>query len=123
MTFEENWDQTLIETQRRRSQRVPLMCCIRYHASDAYDTEEVSGFADGAMLEGREGEALSINIGSGGMLLMMNWDPEVSRVMKVEVPTPVNLAKTPTLAQVRWKQRIPYSERDMLYFVGLQSVL
>ena len=46
------------------------------------------------------GKALSLNISSGGMLVLMDHAPEVEQVLKVIVPTPTSSAGTPTLAEV-----------------------
>ncbi len=121
--FGEDWELPFLDSQRRQCRRVPLMRVIRYHASDAYESYDGSDCTDEEIIESRDGEALSINIGSGGMLLMMDWDPDLNRILKLDVPTPVNLARTPTLAQVRWKRKSPYRESDPLYFVGMKFVL
>jgi len=72
---------------------------------------------------GRQGKALSINISSGGMLVVMANPPDVRQVLRIQVPTPVNMAKTPTLAEVRWTRKLPIDSLDGIYFVGLKFVL
>ena len=69
-----------------------------------------------------QGKALSVNISSGGMLLVMQQAPGIEQVLKVHVPTPTSLAETPTLAEVRWTRKIPFGRHngDGLYFVGLK---
>ena len=57
-------------------------------------------------------QALSLNISSGGMLLLMQEVPEVGRVMRIQVPTPVQTASTPTLAEVRWQRKLPFGGRE-----------
>lgn len=68
------------------------------------------------------GKALSLNISSGGMLVLMDHAPEVEQVLKVLVPTPTSSAGTPTLAEVRWTRKLPFgaSRNDGAYFVGLK---
>jgi len=39
------------------------------------------------------------------------------------VPTPVTIAKTPTLAEVRWTRKIPFETFYAIHFVGLKFVL
>jgi len=56
----------------------------------------------------QSGKALSLNISSGGMLVLMEQIPDVNQVLKVYVPTPVAIAETPTLAEVRWARRVPF---------------
>jgi hypothetical protein len=63
-----------------------------------------------------------VNISSGGMLLLMDQVPTVEQVLKVYVPTPITLTDTPTLAEVRWTRKVPFSrtkESDS-YFVGVK---
>jgi hypothetical protein len=81
-------------------------------------TTQVDGESDSA----RGGRALSLNISSGGMLVLMDRAPEVEQVLKVLVPTPSSLAGTPTLAEVRWTRRVPFGPQNdqATYFVGLK---
>jgi hypothetical protein len=68
------------------------------------------------------GKALSLNISSGGMLVLMDHAPLVEQVLKVLVPTPTSSAGTPTLAEVRWTRKVPFgsSSNNAAYFVGLK---
>ncbi|HZC81379.1 MAG TPA: PilZ domain-containing protein, partial [Nitrospiraceae bacterium] len=72
----------------------------------------------------RHGKGLSLNVSSGGMLLLMDHQPKVNQAMKVHVPTPINVAETPTLAEVRWTRKLPFRTFfDSTYFVGVKFVL
>jgi hypothetical protein len=81
-------------------------------------TTQVDNPSDSA----NSGRALSLNISSGGMLVLMDHAPEVEQVLKVLVPTPTSSAGTPTLAEVRWTRKLPFgnSRNDGPYFVGLK---
>jgi hypothetical protein len=70
------------------------------------------------------GKALSVNISSGGMLILMDQAPAVEQVMKVYVPTPITAAETPTLAEVRWTRKLPFGRNNGggPYFVGLKFI-
>jgi hypothetical protein len=70
------------------------------------------------------GKALSVNISSGGMLVLMEQAPAIEQVMKVHVPTPITVAGTPTLAEVRWTRKLPIgkSNGNGVYFVGLKFI-
>jgi len=69
------------------------------------------------------GKALSVNISSGGMLILMEQAPALEQVMKVYVPTPITVAETPTLAEVRWTRRLPFGKANGgAYFVGLKFI-
>jgi len=72
---------------------------------------------------GHWGKALSVNISSGGMLILMEQAPAIEQVMKVYVPTPITVAETPTLAEVRWTRRLPFGKANGgAYFVGLKFI-
>jgi hypothetical protein len=75
---------------------------------------ELTRPADELAPSGGEGKALSLNISSGGMLILMEQAPPVEQVLKVFVPTPVTVAETPTLAEVRWARRIPFGKVGLL---------
>jgi hypothetical protein len=70
----------------------------------------------------RAGKALTLNIASGGMLVLMDQLPKVTEVLKVYVPTPISQAQTPTLAEVAWTRPLPFAP-DTLHFVGLKFVI
>jgi hypothetical protein len=74
--------------------------------------------------EGGRGKALSLNISSGGMLLLMEQAPEVEQVLKVYVPTPITMAGTPTLAEVRWTRKVPFGKANGggPYLVGVKFI-
>src|SRR5438132_6447290 len=71
----------------------------------------------------RQGKGLSLNVSSGGMLLLMDHQPKVNQVLRIHVPTPVTIAKTPTLAEVRWTRKIPFETFYAIHFVGLKFML
>jgi hypothetical protein len=67
------------------------------------------------------GKALSLNISSGGMLVLMEQVPDINQVLKVNVPTPISVAETPTLAEVRWTRKLPFGKTNgEACFVGLK---
>jgi hypothetical protein len=78
--------------------------------------------ADGPSDSDKTGKALSINVSSGGMLVLMEEAPEIERVLKVLVPTPNSVAGTPTLAEVRWTRKLPFGRANGKgpFFVGLK---
>ncbi|MCC6140878.1 MAG: PilZ domain-containing protein [Nitrospira sp.] len=83
---------------------------------------QLSKPADEPAFSGRDGRALSLNISSGGMLVLMEQAPPVDQVLKIFVPTPVAVADTPTLAEVRWARRIPFGKGAGPYLVGLKFI-
>ena len=108
------WSSTGFGGEPLRRNRFPLMRPVHY--------ERTAGLSDTASLEGHKGTALTINVSSGGMCVLMDWVPDIQDVLRVHVPMPATLAKTPTLAEVRWKRPVPMGGNG-LYFVGLKFVL
>jgi len=107
-----DWDWPITGDVQKHNERVALMRPIPYEI-----TTHVEGESDPV----KSGRALSLNISSGGMLVLMELAPRVQQVMKVLVPTPTNMAGTPTLAEVRWTRRLPFgSQNGGAYFVGLK---
>ena len=111
---QDDWDWPVETGDLQHAERAALMRPISYTWTLPCD-EEV--FTD------HEGTALLMNISSRGMLLLMEEAPETPQVMKVQVPTPTDLAATPTLAEVRWVRKIPFASPQNLYLVGLKFVI
>jgi hypothetical protein len=109
-THLQEWDWPILSSHQNHSERGALLRPISYEMTAPFDA-----FAS----QDRHGKALSVNISSGGMLLLMDRAPSVEQVLKVYVPTPLMLAETPTLAEVRWTRKLPFALRGS-YFVGLK---
>ena len=107
------WEWPIATDLQKHNERVALLRTIPFEM-----TTQVDGQSDSA----RSGKALSLNISSGGMLVLMDQAPQVEQVLKVLVPTPTSLAGTPTLAEVRWTRRVPFGKPNGqgTYFVGLK---
>lgn len=107
------WEWPIRESYENHSERAALLRPILYEmtATEAGSDNLVKG-----------GKALSLNISSGGMLVLMDHAPDVEQVLKVYVPTPITIAETPTLAEVRWIRKLPLgnSNTHTPYFVGLK---
>jgi hypothetical protein len=107
------WEWPMTDSQKSHSERAALLRPILY--------EMTTPVEDPAALT-HSGKALSLNISSGGMLVLMDQVPAVEQVMKVYVPTPISMAETPTLAEVRWTRKLPFGKPsgNGAYFVGLK---
>ena len=107
------WEWPMAECQENHSERVALLRPIPY---------EMTTPVDGISVAATAGKALSLNISNGGMLLLMDQAPDVEQVLKIYVPTPITMADTPTLAEVRWTRKLPFgkSNGNGAYFVGLK---
>ena len=84
---------------------------------------EIPRLLDQGMVEASHGKALSLNISSGGMLLLVDRPLEVQQVLKVQVPTPMSTARTPTLAEVRWTRPVPMATTEGIGFVGVKFLI
>src|SRR5438445_13617302 len=87
------WEWPMTDSQKSHNERAALLRPILYEMTTP--VEDLSASA-------HSGKALSLNISSGGMLVLMDQAPDVEQVLKVYVPTPISMAETPTLAEVRW---------------------
>ncbi|WP_455245768.1 PilZ domain-containing protein [Petrachloros mirabilis] len=111
-TAHTEWEWPIEGGVQKHNERVALLRPIPY---------EMTNQIDGEGEPVKSGKALSLNISSGGMLVIMDLAPRVQQVMKVLVPTPTNLAGTPTLAEVRWTRKLPLgSPNGGAHFVGLK---
>lgn len=109
------WEWPITDCLENHRERVALLRPIPYQVTVPV---EAGGSASGG------GKALSLNISSGGMLVLMEQAPEVEQVLRVHVPTPVTVAETPTLAEVRWTRRVPFGKGGGAgpYLVGLKFI-
>jgi len=108
------WSSTSFVDEPLRRNRFPLMRPVSYELSAALSEAETG--------RSLTGTGLSLNVSSGGMCLLMDREPDIQDVLRVYVPMPATLAKTPTLAEVCWKRPLPLSSNG-LHFVGLRFVL
>ena len=108
-----DWEWPMTDSQKSHSERAALLRPILYEMTTPVEDPAASIYS---------GKALSLNISTGGMLILMDQAPEIEQVMKVYVPTPISLAETPTLAEVRWTRRLPFGKTigNQTYFVGLK---
>src|SRR2546427_12578213 len=115
------WEWPFAASRQQPPERVALLRPILYDLLHDMDTslEEKSPEPRVA----RQGRGLSLNVSSGGMLLLMDHQPKVNQVLRIHVQTPVTIAKTPTLTEVRWTRHIPCETFYAIHFVGLQFVL
>jgi len=111
------WVWSVTPSAQQHQERVALIREISYETTNLIGEEDFVNREDRV---GQQGKALSLNVSSGGMLLLMERAPELERVLRVHVPTPLNQARTPTLAEVRWVRKVPFAEYQHLRFVGLK---
>ncbi len=76
--------------------------------------------ADLPVRESIRGTAVSVNVCSGGMLVVMDHRPEIDQVIKVSIPTRISTIAIDALAQVRWAEQIDFPPFAASYRVGLK---
>src|SRR2546426_3208327 len=116
-----DWEWPVAASHQQHAERVALLRPIPYDMLYDMDTSHEQNSPEARVA--RQGKALSVNVSSGGMLLLLDHQPKVNQVLRIHVPTPVTIAKTPTLAEVRWTRKIPFETFYAIHFVGLQFVL
>ena len=100
-----------LHRQGTRSKRVRLMRACPY---------EMSAFVGQESIEFHQGEALSINISSGGMLLFMAQTPAVKQVFEIQVPEAINKDNATTVVEVCWTRQIPLEDQNSMHLVGVR---
>ena len=99
-----------VHQECRRQERIAFMGSCPYEISDFLGDESIAI---------HQGEALSMNISAGGMLLFMDQAPTVEQVFLLRVPASKTV-KTPTLVEVCWTRAIPIEDYDKRYLVGVK---
>lgn len=107
------WEWRMTDSQKSHSERAALLRPIPYEITTPVKSPAASAHS---------GLAVCLNISTGGMLVLMDHVPAINHVMKVYVPTPISMAETPTLAEVRWTRKVPFAQTNGngAYFVGVK---
>jgi len=107
-----DWSISVINQQH--SDRIIFMRSISY---------EIPAWPENERYASQQGRALSLNVSSGGILLLIDIALDVQQVLKIFVPSVLDIAQTPTLGEVRWTRPVPFDMTDRFFFVGLKFVL
>lgn len=100
-------------SHRRQWPRGALVTPCSYFLTDTSDPGSVRYL---------QGNALSINVSSGGMLLLVGHPARERQILEIRVPTAAGTT-TPTLAEVRWAKPVPVEEGEGLYLAGVRFLL
>ena len=79
-----HWEWPVAESSQQHAERVALLQPILYDALYGIDTSHEQKSPDLRMAH--KGKALSVNVSSGGMLLMMDHQPQVNQALTISVP-------------------------------------
>lgn len=107
-------DWSINANNQQHSDRIIFMRSISY---------EIPAWPENERYTSQQGRALSLNVSSGGILLLADVALDVQQVLKIFVPSVLDVAQTPTLGEVRWTRPVPFDVTDQLFFVGLQFIL
>ena len=91
-------------------------------SSDFIETYEISESLGDDAIAIHQGEALSVNVSKGGMLLLMDQNPPVEQVFEIQVPASTR-GKTPRLVEVCWTRQISIEDCDSRFLVGVKFLL
>jgi len=99
-----------VHRECRSQERISFMESCPYEISDLLGDESIAI---------HQGEAVSMNISAGGMLLFMDQAPPVEQVFLLRVPGS-NIVKSPTLVEVCWTRAVPIEDYGKRYLVGVK---
>ncbi len=100
-------------SHRRQWPRGTLVTSCSYFLTDTSDPGSVRYL---------QGHAVSINVSSGGMLLLVGHPARERQILEIRVPTPAGTT-TPTLAEVCWSKPLPLEESESLWLAGIRFLL
>ena len=100
--------------ERRGSVRVPLIRHCPY---------EISKFPVEGNAELRQGLTLSLNISTGGMLLLMPWAPKEKQVFDVQAPSLTSEETRSGVVEVCWTREVPVGTDPGAYVVGVKFLV
>jgi len=84
-----------------------------------YCPYEISESLGGDAIAIHQGEALSVNVSKGGMLLLMDQHPPVQQVFEIQLPASTK-GKTPGRVEVCWTRQISLEDLGSRYLVGVR---
>lgn len=97
--------------ERRGTEHVPLIRPCPY---------ELSTFPGGETVELSDGLALSLNISSDGMMLLMSQAPSEGQVFNVQAPSLATPEVRTHVVEVRWTRELPLGVDPGTYLVGVR---
>lgn len=100
----------LFRQEGRRQERAAVMRFVPY---------EMREFLGEDSIVIHQGEALSLNISAGGMLLMMDQALPARQVLELHMPAST-VVNVPTLVEVCWTRPVPIEDDAMRYLVGVK---
>ena len=107
-------DWPITTNSQSHSDRIVFMRSISY---------EIPAWPENERYTSQQRRALSLNVSSGGILLLIDIALDVGQVLRIFVPSVLDLAQTPTLGEVRWTRPVPFDTVDDLFFAGVRFVL
>jgi c-di-GMP-binding flagellar brake protein YcgR len=99
------------QPERRSSVRVPLVQPCPYELSTIRGTDS---------MDLSQGQAFSVNVSGGGMLLLMSQAPKQKQVLEVRVPSTTGHKAVQKVAEVCWTAPVPVGDEGAMHLVGVR---
>ena len=99
----------------QRAKRVVLVRPCSYELMESHGEDEIAL---------HEGDAMSVNVSSGGMLLLMSQAPHVRQIFEISMPASGGRKdKRHALVEARWTREVPVEGDSPLCLVGVKFLL
>src|SRR5262245_35157062 len=99
------------QQERRDSDRVsPIRVCLF----------ELANLLSNDTVEASEGRALTLNMSSGGLLLMLPRSVGERQVFEIKAPSLTDETRSTKLVEVRWTRPLPVNVHTTMHLVGVK---
>lgn len=110
------WEWPLKPERLGHTDRHAFMRAIPFHVLEDERTRTAGDHPRPA----RQGQALSVNISPGGMLLMMEGEPTLHDRLMIRLPQGSLRGACPSVAEVCWTRSVPALLQGDVFFVGVK---
>lgn len=99
------------QQERRDGERVSCIRVCPY---------ELTKLSSGDQVEYSEGRAFSINMSSGGLLLLLPQAVGERQIFEIRVPSVADQKHSTKLVEVCWTRPLPVNVRNTMHFAGVR---
>ncbi len=116
MPRKQSWTWPLKQPRSGHADRMAFMRVIPYQVLD----DEHRRAAGAPSHSARQGQALSVNLSPGGMLLMMEGQPAPYQRLRVSLRRNATKEMAPEFVEVCWTRSVPALLQGDVFFVGVK---
>ena len=116
MSRKQSWMWPLKQLRSGHADRMAFMRVIPFEAVDT------ARDADAPVLSAWHGQALSVNLSQGGMLLMIEGQPAVRQRLRIGLRRNSTDELSSELVEVCWTRTVPALLQGSVYFVGVRFI-